>query len=90
MKVRVFVQGVNHADDPVFCGSDHRFPGLPSIGQAVRFTDHRHAQAATAPMNTVRRTTRVNFNIVASAAGSSPSSGRYAERRQESIPNSTV
>mgnify|MGYP001172878217 CR=1 FL=1 len=42
MKVRMFVPSPSSsADEPVFCGTDHTFPSLPSIGQAVRFTDHR-------------------------------------------------
>lgn len=42
MKVRVFVPRLNGStENPVFSGTDHVFPGLPSIGQALRFTDHR-------------------------------------------------
>ena len=42
MKIRMFVPGSSsNADEPVFCGSDHIFPSLPAIGQAIRFTDHR-------------------------------------------------
>ena len=42
MKVRVFVPSLgSRGEDPVFCGSDHTFPGLPSLGQALRFTDHQ-------------------------------------------------
>lgn len=42
MKVRMFVPSPGTgADEPVFSGTDHTFPSLPSIGQAVRFTDHR-------------------------------------------------
>lgn len=42
MKVRVFVPSLTaRTDDPVYCGTDHTFPALPSVGQALRFTDHR-------------------------------------------------
>jgi|GEM_PF-4804159 len=42
MKVRVFVRAASApVDAPVYSGTDHTFPGLPSVGQSVRFTDHR-------------------------------------------------
>jgi hypothetical protein len=47
MKVRVFVpRRTSSTDNPVFCGTDHTFPGLPGIGQALRFTDHRQGDFA--------------------------------------------
>lgn len=42
MKVRVFIPSGNaSAGQLVFSGTDHTFPVLPSVGQALRFTDHR-------------------------------------------------
>jgi len=55
MKVWVFVPSVNgSADDPVYCGSGHTFPGLPSVGQALRFTDHRQGDFTIANVGYVQ------------------------------------
>jgi len=55
MKVRVFVPSLTtRADDAVYCGTDHTFPGLPSIGQALRFTDHRQGDFTVASVGYVQ------------------------------------
>jgi hypothetical protein len=44
MKVRVFVPTrPSPAHETIFGGSDHIFPTIPAVGEALRFTDHRQS-----------------------------------------------